>query len=130
MALEGDVMKKLIVSMKSTEDLFSDFKKVAHKIKSGKVPKTTHHEISFESKKDFNKFIRHISVLMAILNLKPKSVYALAKITNTDVSNMKKVISFFEAIGAIHIKEQIVDGRLVKTPVVDYKKIEFYLEAA
>ena len=43
---------------------------------------------------------RHISVLMAILNLKPKSVYALAKITNTDVSNMKKVISFFEAIAS------------------------------
>lgn len=123
-------MKKLIVSMKSTEDLFSDFKKVANKIKSGKAPKTTHYEISFESKKDFNKFIRHISVLMAILNSKPKSIYELAKMTDTDVSNMKKVINFFEEVGAIHIKEQKIDGRFVKTPIVDYKKIEFDLVAA
>lgn len=123
-------MKKLIVSMKATEDLFSDFKKVAHKIKSGKSPKVGHYEISFESKRDFNKFIRHISILMAISNSKPKSIYELAKMTGTDVSNMKKVISFFEEVGAVHIKEQKIDGRTVKTPVVDYTKIEFDLEAA
>lgn len=123
-------MKKLIVSLKTTDEMFSDFKKVAQTIKSGKSPKTTHYEISFESKGDFNKFIRNISVLIAILNSKPKSIYQLAKMTGTDVSNMKKIISFFEEIGAVRIKEQRVSGRVVKTPVVDYKKIEFNLEAA
>lgn len=123
-------MKKLIVSMKSTDDMFSDFKKTARKIKSGKPPKAPHYEIYFESKKDFNKFIRNISVLMAILNSKPKSIYQLAKLTDTDVSNMKKIISFFEELGALRIKEQKVSRRVVKTPVVDYDKIEFNLKAA
>lgn len=67
---------------------------------------------------------------MAILNSKPKSIYQLAKLTNTDVSNMKEIISFFEEVGAVRIEEQKVSGRTVKTPVVDYKKIEFNLEAA
>lgn len=116
--------------MKSTDDMFADFKKMTGNIKSGKSPKSPHYEISFESKKDFNRFIKNISVLMIILNAKPRSIYDLAKLANMDLANVKKIVAFFAEIGAIQIKERKVSGRTVKTPLVDYKKIEFDLEAA
>ena len=116
--------------MKSTDDMFSDFKKVAKKVKANRPPKNTHYEVSFESKRDFNRFIRNISVLSTILNSKPQSIYQLAKMTNCDLSNLKKLISFFEEIGALQIKKHTTSGRIVKTPVVNYQKIEFDLTAA
>ena len=122
-------MKKLIVSMKSTEDMFTDFKSVARKIKQG-TAKGTQYEISFESQKDFNKFIKNISILVMILNFKPHSIYQLAKIADKDLSNIKKIVSFFEEIGALQIKEEKVSGRIVKKPVVDYDRVEFNLKAA
>lgn len=122
-------MKKLIISMKSTEDMFSDFKKVAKNIKKG-TAKGTHYEISFESKKDFNKFVKNISILMIVLNFKPHSIYQVAKIADKDLSNVKKVIAFFEEIGALQIKEEKVSGRTVKKPVIDYDRVEFDLKAA
>jgi len=76
--------------MKSTDDMFSNFKKVANSIKKGKSAKAAHYEISFENKKDFNRFIKNISVLMMILNFKPHSIYQLAKIADRDLSNIKK----------------------------------------
>ena len=123
-------MKKLIISMKSTDNMFDDFKNVAKKIKQGKAPKGTYYEISFESKKDFNHFVRNMPVLMAILNGKPHSIYQLAKLTNRDLANIKKIVAFFEELGAIKIEEQVISGRKVKRPIVDYDKIEFDLKAA
>lgn len=116
--------------MKSTNDMFSDFKKVANKIKKGKPSKGAHYEISFEDKKDFDRFVKNMYILIAILNHKPHSIYQLAKLANKDLSNIKKVVAFFEDVGAIRIKEEKVGGRLVKKPVVDYDRVEFDLKAA
>ncbi len=123
-------MKKLIISMKPTSEIFEDFKSMAKKIKQKKTPKNPHYEIAFESQKEFNHFLKNIGVLMTILNAKPHSIYQLAKLANRDLANIKKVVTFFEEIGAIKIKEQTVSGRKVKKPVVEYDKIEFDLKAA
>lgn len=123
-------MKKLIVSMKPLDDMFSDFKRVATNIKKGKGPKSTHYEISFESESDFNKFIKNIKILMAILHHKPESVYELSKLCNQDLANLKKVLKFFEDIGALQIEHKIKNGRKLNKPIVDYSKIEFDLKAA
>ena len=116
--------------MKSTDEMFIDFVRTANRIKRGKSPKNTHYEISFENKKDFNQFIKNLSILIAILNYKPHSIYQLAKLTDRDLSNIKKVVAFFEEIGAVRIKEEIISGRTVKKPVVDYDRVEFDLRAA
>jgi predicted transcriptional regulator len=63
-------------------------------------------------------------------NHKPKSVYELAKILSMDVSNLNKLIDFFEVVGAVKIKKTMVDGRAMKTPVVEYDQIEFDLKVA
>jgi hypothetical protein len=47
-----------------------------------------------------------------------------------DVSNLNKLIVFFESVGAIKIKTSQEAGRVVKMPIVEYGQIEFDLNAA
>ncbi|OYZ17172.1 MAG: hypothetical protein B7Y39_15610 [Bdellovibrio sp. 28-41-41] len=122
-------MKKLIVSVKSSSESLSDFKKALKAARKGKL-RGEHFELSFDNKKDFDRFVKNIGVLSAILIHKPKSVYELAKLIDMDISNLNKLILFFETTGAIKIKTSMVSGRSVKTPIVEYGQIEFDLKAA
>lgn len=119
-------MKHLIVSFKTANDAFDDFKKA---FRSAKRLKKPHYEISFDNKKDFDRFVLNLSVLKYILLFKPKSVYELAKITQMDVSNLNKVILFLEEVGALRVETTKVSGRTVKRPVVEYDTIQFNLAA-
>lgn len=121
-------MKRLIVSLKTADEIFVGFKKALHKAKKNKL-KSSHFEISFDNKKEFDRFVRNIDILKYILVYKPKSVYELAKITKIDVSNLNKVILFFEEVGALKVKITTESGRTVKMPVVEYQTIEFNLAA-
>ncbi len=121
-------MKHLIVSLKTTDEVLNDFKKALSKAKKGKLKKP-HFEISFDTKRDFDRFIRNLDVLKYILIFKPQSVYELAKLIKIDVSNLNKVILFFESVGALKVKTVRVSGRMVKIPVVEYDTVEFRLAA-
>ena len=122
-------MKKLIVSIKSSGDTLSDFKKALKNARKGRL-KDDHFELSFDNKKYFDRFVKNLGILSAILTHKPKSVYELAKLVDMDASNLNKLIVFFEAVGAVTIKTSVVSGRTVKTPIVEYGHIEFDLKAA
>lgn len=119
-------MKRLIISLKTAEEALRDFKDAYHKAKTRKV-KEPHYEISFDNRKDFDLFARNIHILSKVLAFKPKSIYELAKICGIDTSNLNKIILFFVKVGALRIKEQKIAGRSVKTPIVDYSRIEFDL---
>lgn len=122
-------MKKLIVTIKSSSETMADFKKALKDARKGHL-KGDHYELSFDNKKDFDRFVKNLGILSAILIHKPKSVYELAKLVGMDVSNLNKLILFFETVGAIKIKTSTSAGRAVKTPVVEYEQIEFDLKAA
>lgn len=121
-------MKKLVISLKTAEDALQDFKGAYHKAKMRKSVEP-HYEISFDNRKDFELFTKNIHILSKVLAFKPKSLYELAKICGVDTSNLNKIILFFEKVGALRIKEQKIAGRYVKTPIVDYQRIEFDLAA-
>jgi predicted transcriptional regulator len=120
-------MKQLTISIKTSTEALADFKLALKKARIEK--QTPHYEISFDNRKDFDRFVRNIHILSNIITFKPKSVYELAKLSGVDVSNLNKIILFFEEIGAIHIREEKVKGRTVRTPIVDYDRIEFNLAA-
>lgn len=121
-------MKHLIVSLKTSEEVLENFKKAFKNAKRKKV-KTPHFEISFDNKKDFDRFARNLHILKYILIFKPKSVYELSKITNIDLSNLNKIILFFEDVGALKVRTTTIEGRKVKTPIVEYDTVEFNLAA-
>ncbi len=122
-------MKKLIVSIKSSSQTLAEFKKALKDARKGNL-KGDHYEISFDNKKDFDRFAKNLGVLAAILTHKPKSVYELSKLLDMDVSNLNKLIAFFESVGAIKIKTSQESGRAVKTPIVEYEQVEFDLKVA
>jgi len=122
-------MKKLVVSLKTSTEALEDFGRAFRYVRERKL-KGTHTEISFDNKKDFDRFVRNLGILSQILTFKPKSVYELAKFARMDVSNLNKTILFFEKVGVIRISESKVSGRSVKTPVVDYDQIQFNLRVA
>lgn len=122
-------MKKLIVSLKTSTEVLSGFKNALKTAKKKNISSGTHYEISFDSKKNFNRFIRNIDLLTYIISFKPRSVYELARISGMDVSNLNKIIMFFEEAGVIRIKTSKISGREVKTPIVDYDEIIFRLAA-
>lgn len=122
-------MKKLIVSCKTADQVFQDFKKAANRVRKGHAKGITEYEVSFDNKADFNRFVKNIPVLSAIIVFKPRSVYELAKLTNTDVSNLNKIIQFFQDIDVIRIKTSTVDGRTVNQPLVEYDEVTFKLAA-
>lgn len=120
-------MKPLVVSLKTPGQALDAFEKA---LKNARLGKLGHgFFISFDSKKDFGRFIRNIDVLMCIINNRPRSVYELSKLVHKDVSNLNKLITFFNSIGALEIKRIIVKGRAVNTPVVGYDTIQFKLAA-
>ena len=119
-------MKTLTISLKSSQEVLDNFKTAYRRAKTSKTP---HYEISFDKKRDFDRFVRHLHVLSQIRTLKPKLIYELAKLCNLDVSNLNKLISFFEEMGVIEIIEQITGGRSVRTPIVNYDEITFNLAA-
>lgn len=122
-------MKRLIVSCKTADQVFGDFKRAARHVQRGTCHGETEYEVSFDNKADFNRFVRNIPILSAIIALKPHSVYELAKFTGTDVSNLNKAIHFFEEIGVVRVKTSLVSGRTVKQPRVEYQEVTFRLAA-
>lgn len=118
-------MKRLTISIKAPGEALKDFKSSLKKARAGKLQPTA--EISFDSRREFNRFVENLHVLSSILAYKPRSVYELAKRSGVDVSNLNKIILFFEEMGAVKIKEEIVSGRKVRRPVVSYDRIEFRL---
>lgn len=122
-------MKKLVVSCKTADQVFDDFKRAAKAVRRGHVKGETEYEVSFDNKADFNRFVRNIPVLSAIIVFKPRSVYELAKLTGADVSNLNKVIQFFAEIGVITIKTMKSAGRTLKQPHVEYDEVTFKLTA-
>lgn len=122
-------MKKLVVSCKTVDQVFEDFKLAAKSVQKRSFRGEPHYEVSFDNKADFNRFVRNIPILSAILSFKPRSVYELAKLTDTDVSNLNKIIHFFEEIGVVRIKTMKVAGRTVKRPEVEYGEVTFRLAA-
>ena len=121
-------MKHLIVSFKTPSEALASFKKALKQAKKTKA-KSPHYEISFDDQKDFDRFVLNLPVLKQVLLFKPKSIYELAKIIKMDVSNLSKVIIFFEQVGAIKVKEEKISGRTVKRPIVEYDTVEFKLAA-
>ena len=111
-------MKHLVVSLKTADEILDDFKRAFRKAKKAS-PKEPHYEVSFDNKSDFDRFARNLHVLKYILIFKPKSIYELAKITKMDVSNLNKIILFFEEVGAVRVKTTTVSGRKVRIPVVE-----------
>ena len=122
-------MKKLVISIKSTTQILAEVESRLKKAQKKRGKVSPHYEISFTDMKQFKKFIGNIDILTSIQHFKPKSIYELSRLMKKDTANVSRLVNFFEEAGAIRIEENMQKGRNVRTPIVDYEKIEFNLAA-
>jgi predicted transcriptional regulator len=122
-------MNKLVVSVKSTSQVLADAKRAFKDVKENKRRASKHTEISFTDIREFKKFVNNLDVLVAIRRHKPQSIYELANLLERDPANINRIVGFFENVGVIATEVKIVGGRSVKTPIVNYSKIEWDLVA-
>lgn len=123
-------MKELKVSLKTSTEVLHDFKNALKKAKK-KTEKNKlkgHFEISFDSKNNFEMFIRNIDILMYIIHFKPKSIDDLARLLKKEVSKLDKIIFFYEGIGVLKIKKSVTSAKKETSEfIVAYDKIKFDL---
>src|SRR5882672_4818993 len=117
-------MKSLIVSLKNSHEVMEGLREAFRKVENREF-KEPHYEISFDNRRDFERFAKNIYILSYIFAHKPKSVYQLAKVLGMDTSNLNKIILFLEEGGASKLKEQRNSGRSVRTPALEYDRIQF-----
>ena len=122
-------MNKLVVSVKSTSQVLADAKRAFKDVKENNRRASKHAEIVFSDTREFKKFVNNLDVLVAIRRHKPQSIYELANLLERDPANINRIVGFFENAGVIATEVKIVGGRSVKTPIVNYSKIEWDLVA-
>ena len=111
-------MRKLIVSLKTPGEAFDDFVRVCKSVQARKA-RGVHRELAFDNRKAFERFVGNLVVLSQIAALKPRSVYELARATRKDVSNLNKVVLFFEEVGVL-FSNNLLNARLI------YQIIKFH----
>ena len=121
--------KELVISIKSSSEGMSDLRKAFKSVVKRKA-KGSKYEISFDNRKSFEKFAKNIYVLSSIIKFNPSSIYELAKLSGLDVSNLNKIVVFYEKMGALELRESTQNGRYVKKPIVPYDAIKIDLKAA
>ena len=93
--------KELVISIKSSSEGMSDLRKAFKSVVKRKA-KGSKYEISFDNRKSFEKFAKNIYVLSSIIKFKPSSIYELAKLSGLDVSNLNKIVVFYEKMACQH----------------------------
>ncbi len=121
-------MKQLVISVKSPGEALDDFRSALRRARKGTLKPSS--EVVFDNRRDFDRFVRNLHILSDIRTFKPRSVYELARRSGVDVSNLNKIIQFFEEMGVVKIREGVMSGRKVRRPEVGYDRIEFRLPDA
>ena len=75
-------------------------------------------------------FSKSIGIFVVVMATQIFMRSGIAESLVMDISNLNKLIDFFEMVGVIKIKKSMVDGRALKTPFVEYGQIEFDLKVA
>lgn len=82
--------------------------------------------MELETFDDFRKLVLNkLDVIAAIYNLRPKSIYDLAKKIGYEQPKIQKDCTDLYNLGVIDIVEEKSNGRTVKRPIVEFDKIVF-----
>ena len=87
-------------------------------------------EISFPYQRDFEKFVKHLSVLNAVQLYRPESIYALAAKIGKDVANATKIVRYYRDRGVVRTESRVLRGGRVQTPTVEFSEFVIQLETS
>lgn len=98
-----------------------------HSTLSRPPAKRTREVLYFSNSKDFRHFVKHLDVLAATAVFRPSSLYELAGQIGMNVANLTKLMRFYEKFGAVRLVPGTVRGRTVRTPMLEFDRVEVNL---
>lgn len=116
-------VKKLVIGIKSVDEVMSDFAYAAKELERGNMVKEKK-DLYFTDLKAFRRALsdRRLAILRAIRASNPASVYELAKIVKRDVKNVSSDLAILEELGLVELKKTKTMRNKVK-PTVPYDAI-------
>lgn len=119
-------MRKLIVSQKSAQKSLANYKNALKDARKGHL-KGDLTELSFDDKREFNRFLKNLGVLTTISIHRPKSIAELAKIMGRGSSRLSSIIRFYEEMGLVKMVSTTSKGKLKNRPALRCERIEVQL---
>ena len=119
-------IKNITVEIKPIKDVLKEAAEVMGKIKKEKhiMPKKG---LSFGNVESFREFFtpKRIELLQVIKHRQPKSIYALAKLTNREIKSVVMDIKILEKYNLIDTKKISAKGKTgyKVRPIFDYDKL-------
>lgn len=116
-------VKKIDIGIKGLKESLKDFADTWEKLESGKKVKKEE-GIYFDSIDTMRAVLtnKRLQILKMIRELKPSSVYELAKILGRDLKNVNQDLKLLSDIGLVTLEKTETDKKRV-IPHVDYTKI-------
>lgn len=116
-------VKKLVIGIKSVDEVMSDFAYAAKELERGHMVKEKK-GLYFTDMKAFRRAMsdQRLAILRAIRAHNPASVYELAKIVKRDVKNVSADLAILEELGLVELKKTKTLRNKVK-PTVPYDAI-------
>ncbi|MBI5194931.1 MAG: ArsR family transcriptional regulator [Nitrospirae bacterium] len=116
-------VKKTDIGIKGLKESLKDFADTWKKLESGRKVKKEE-GIYFDSIDTMRAVLtnKRLQILKMIRELKPSSVYELAKILGRDLKNVNQDLKLLSDIGLVTLEKTVTDKKRV-IPHVDYAKI-------
>lgn len=116
-------VKKLVIGIKSVDEVMSDFAYAAKELERGNMVKEKK-GLYFTDMKAFRRAMsdQRLAILRAIRASHPASVYELAKIVKRDVKNVSSDLAILEELGLVELKKTKTLRKRIK-PTVPYDSI-------
>jgi len=123
-------VKNIDIVIESEDEFFKRAGKTLSDLDKGKKPKSMKERLSFESLDALRQVLtqKRLKLLHIIKHQKPKSVYALAKITNRDLKNIRDDLSKLEALGLIELVKDTKHPRETVIPTITFDKLQVGIE--
>ncbi len=117
-------IKNVKIGIRSLEEGLGEFAKVAEAIERGESPKKKRQSVYFENIDTMRKVLtdKRLTLLKAIKEKHPSSIYELAKIAGRNFKNVSDDLKYLAEIGLVELKKSKKD-RIRVTPTVSYDKI-------
>ncbi|MEW6418923.1 MAG: hypothetical protein AB1480_12515 [Nitrospirota bacterium] len=117
-------IKNVKIGIRGLREGLEEFAKVAEAIERGESPKKKRHGVYFENIDTMRKVLtdKRLTLLKAIKEKHPSSIYELAKIVDRDFKNVSDDLKYLAEIGLVELKKSKEDRTRV-TPAVGYDKI-------
>jgi predicted transcriptional regulator len=116
-------LKKIDIGIKGLKESLNDFSETWKKLEAGKKVKKEE-GIYFDSIDTMRAALtnKRLQILKTIRELKPQSVYELARLLGRDIKNVNQDLKLLSEIGLVTLEKTKTDKKRI-IPHVDYGKI-------